>query len=239
MKPRQPPADVLDDEAARGRCQFRPTRAECGLGKMRGRPRMTSTLDAPCSPPARPTRPRPGLSRLRRRVPARRAARLLRVFRPARGRLRRRRAAPGHPGADRGRAARTSGGTRRCCRSGQDPATRVTLDPGLTPLVRADALAAEVGLRAPLWVKDDSANPTHSFKDRVVSVALTAAQGARLHPVRLRLHRQPGQLGGRARGPGRGAVDGLHPGRPGARQDRHDRGLRRRPGRHRRARTTT
>src|SRR5690606_20940404 len=31
--------------------------------------------------------------------------------------------------------------------------------------------------QAPLWVKDDSANPTHSFKDRVVSVALTAARG--------------------------------------------------------------
>jgi threonine synthase len=59
---------------------------------------------------------------------------------------------------------------------GQDPATRVTLDPGLTPLVAAPALAAELGLRAPLWVKDDSANPTHSFKDRVVSVALTAAR---------------------------------------------------------------
>ncbi|MBX6722196.1 MAG: threonine synthase [Dactylosporangium sp.] len=59
---------------------------------------------------------------------------------------------------------------------GQDRATRVTLDPGLTPLVRADALAEAVGLRAPLWVKDDSANPTHSFKDRVVSVALTAAR---------------------------------------------------------------
>lgn len=59
---------------------------------------------------------------------------------------------------------------------GQDPASRVSLDPGMTPLVRADALAAEVGLRAPLWVKDDSANPTHSFKDRVVSVALTAAR---------------------------------------------------------------
>jgi threonine synthase len=58
---------------------------------------------------------------------------------------------------------------------GQDPATRLTLDPGLTPLIRADALAAELGIRAPLWVKDDSANPTHSFKDRVVSVALTAA----------------------------------------------------------------
>src|SRR3954468_11979120 len=61
--------------------------------------------------------------------------------------------------------------------AGQDPATRVTLDPGLTPLVAAPALAAAVGLRAPLYVKDDSANPTHSFKDRVVSVALTAARG--------------------------------------------------------------
>ncbi|OJF10020.1 threonine synthase [Couchioplanes caeruleus] len=60
--------------------------------------------------------------------------------------------------------------------AGQDPSTRVTLDPGLTPLVEAPALAAEIGLRAPLWVKDDSANPTHSFKDRVVSVALTAAR---------------------------------------------------------------
>jgi threonine synthase len=61
--------------------------------------------------------------------------------------------------------------------AGQDPATRVTLDPGMTPLVSAPALAAAVGLRAPLFVKDDSANPTHSFKDRVVSVALTAAHG--------------------------------------------------------------
>jgi threonine synthase len=59
---------------------------------------------------------------------------------------------------------------------GQEPATRVTLDPGLTPLVRADVLADELGLRGPVWVKDDSANPTHSFKDRVVSVALTAAR---------------------------------------------------------------
>jgi threonine synthase len=61
--------------------------------------------------------------------------------------------------------------------AGQDPASRVTVDPGLTPLIRAGALAEAVGLRAPLWVKDDSANPTHSFKDRVVSVALTAAKG--------------------------------------------------------------
>ncbi|HEU4422154.1 MAG TPA: threonine synthase [Pilimelia sp.] len=61
--------------------------------------------------------------------------------------------------------------------AGQDPDTRVTLNPGLTPLVRADALADALGVTATLWVKDDSANPTHSFKDRVVSVALTAARG--------------------------------------------------------------
>jgi threonine synthase len=60
---------------------------------------------------------------------------------------------------------------------GHEPESRVTLDPGFTPLVRATALADALGLRAPLWVKDDSANPTHSFKDRVVSVALTAARG--------------------------------------------------------------
>ncbi|MEV4536979.1 threonine synthase [Asanoa sp. NPDC049518] len=60
---------------------------------------------------------------------------------------------------------------------GQDPSSRVTLNPGLTPLVSAPSLGAELGFTAPLWVKDDSANPTHSFKDRVVSVALTAARG--------------------------------------------------------------
>jgi threonine synthase len=59
--------------------------------------------------------------------------------------------------------------------AGQDPAARVTLNPGWTPLVRADLLAAELGMRQ-VWVKDDAANPTHSFKDRVVSVALSAAR---------------------------------------------------------------
>ncbi|MGH3734638.1 MAG: threonine synthase [Micromonosporaceae bacterium] len=60
--------------------------------------------------------------------------------------------------------------------AGQDPATRVSVNPGMTPLIRADELARELGMKT-LWVKDDSANPTHSFKDRVVSVALTAANG--------------------------------------------------------------
>src|SRR5919199_1492090 len=59
---------------------------------------------------------------------------------------------------------------------GQDPATRVTLNPGMTPLVRADRLAEELGITGGLWGKDDSANPTHSFKDRVVSMAATAAK---------------------------------------------------------------
>ncbi|MGH8968911.1 MAG: threonine synthase [Actinomycetes bacterium] len=49
------------------------------------------------------------------------------------------------------------------------------LEPGCTPLVPAHRLARELGMRA-LWVKDDSANPTHSFKDRVVACALAAAR---------------------------------------------------------------
>jgi threonine synthase len=49
------------------------------------------------------------------------------------------------------------------------------LEPGCTKLVRADNLAASLGMRR-LWVKDDSGNPTHSFKDRVVAVALAAAR---------------------------------------------------------------
>ena len=59
---------------------------------------------------------------------------------------------------------------------GQDPATRVDSGTGMTPLIRADRLGDALGFTAPLWVKDDSANPTHSFKDRVVSVAITAAR---------------------------------------------------------------
>jgi threonine synthase len=50
------------------------------------------------------------------------------------------------------------------------------LAPGRTKLVRADNLATHLGMTAPLWVKDDSGNPTHSFKDRVVAVAQSAAR---------------------------------------------------------------
>ncbi|MFZ0058643.1 MAG: threonine synthase [Acidimicrobiales bacterium] len=56
-----------------------------------------------------------------------------------------------------------------------DPGGAVDLGAGYTPLIRADRLAAELGL-GELWLKDDTRNPTGSFKDRVTSVALTRAR---------------------------------------------------------------
>ena len=53
------------------------------------------------------------------------------------------------------------------------------LAPGFTPLVPAPRLAEELGIRE-LWLKLDTANPTHSFKDRVVAVAARKAQEAGL-----------------------------------------------------------
>ncbi|HEY4027648.1 MAG TPA: threonine synthase [Candidatus Dormibacteraeota bacterium] len=57
----------------------------------------------------------------------------------------------------------------------EDEAPVVTLGEGLTPLVRAERLGAELGLRN-LYLKNDSMNPTNSFKDRVVSVAVSWAR---------------------------------------------------------------
>src|SRR4051795_6827239 len=54
-------------------------------------------------------------------------------------------------------------------------APRSALPTGWTPLVRADRLAKRLGI-GELWIKNETANPTHSFKDRVVSVALARAQ---------------------------------------------------------------
>ena len=56
-----------------------------------------------------------------------------------------------------------------------DVASFPNTEPGFTRLVDAGNLARELGLKK-LWVKDDSGNPTHSFKDRVVAVALSAAR---------------------------------------------------------------
>jgi threonine synthase len=56
-----------------------------------------------------------------------------------------------------------------------DIAASPNMEPGYTRLIKAGNLARELGLRS-LWVKDDSGNPTHSFKDRVVANALSATR---------------------------------------------------------------
>src|ERR1700693_6342190 len=57
----------------------------------------------------------------------------------------------------------------------EDSVPVVTLGEGMTPTVKADRLGAELGLRN-LYLKNDSMNPTNSFKDRVVSVAISWAR---------------------------------------------------------------
>jgi threonine synthase len=52
---------------------------------------------------------------------------------------------------------------------------RIDIGAGWTRMRSAPRLAAELGLKK-LWLKSDASNPTHSFKDRVVSVALSVAR---------------------------------------------------------------
>jgi len=51
----------------------------------------------------------------------------------------------------------------------------VDIGTGLTPLLKADNLGRELGLDQ-LYIKNDCVNPTYSFKDRPVSVAITKAR---------------------------------------------------------------
>jgi len=51
----------------------------------------------------------------------------------------------------------------------------VDIGTGFTPLVKADNLGQELGLER-LYIKNDCLNPTYSFKDRVVAVAITKAR---------------------------------------------------------------
>src|SRR5689334_7522288 len=56
----------------------------------------------------------------------------------------------------------------------QDPTVGAQV--GFTPLIKADRLARRLGIRE-LWIKNDTVNyPSLSFKDRVVSVALSRAR---------------------------------------------------------------
>src|SRR5438445_6373286 len=54
------------------------------------------------------------------------------------------------------------------------PPAEARLPAGWTPLIRARRLEEALGL-GELWLKLDTANPTHSFKDRVVAVAAAKA----------------------------------------------------------------
>jgi len=57
----------------------------------------------------------------------------------------------------------------------QDDANLVTLGEGCTPLLEAKTLAREFGVKR-LWIKDEAQNPTGSFKDRGLAVAISRAK---------------------------------------------------------------
>ena len=57
----------------------------------------------------------------------------------------------------------------------QDPVNLVSLGEGFTPLLEARSLAEEFGLQR-LWIKDEGRNPTGSFKDRGLSLAISRAK---------------------------------------------------------------
>ena len=54
----------------------------------------------------------------------------------------------------------------------------VTLNEGNTPLIKADNLAKKIGLEANLYLKFEGSNPTGSFKDRGMTMAVTKAKEA-------------------------------------------------------------
>ncbi|GAA2216377.1 threonine synthase [Nonomuraea monospora] len=63
-----------------------------------------------------------------------------------------------------------------------DVASKPNMNPGWTKLVKAGNLGRALGIKS-LHVKDDSGNPTHSFKDRVVAMAVEAARNFGFHTL--------------------------------------------------------
>ncbi|MDZ4343867.1 MAG: threonine synthase [Candidatus Binatia bacterium] len=57
----------------------------------------------------------------------------------------------------------------------QDDVNRISLGEGCTPLLDAKQLGGGLGLRR-LWIKDEAQNPTGSFKDRGLSLAISRAK---------------------------------------------------------------
>ncbi|MFB0900828.1 MAG: threonine synthase [Dehalococcoidia bacterium] len=56
-----------------------------------------------------------------------------------------------------------------------DTSFKVDIGAGFTPLIKSQSLAKHLGLKN-LWIKNDTVNPTWSFKDRVVSIAIARAR---------------------------------------------------------------
>jgi len=56
-----------------------------------------------------------------------------------------------------------------------DKSNIVSINAGMTPLVRAEKLGKKIGL-SNLYIKNDSVNPTFSFKDRPAGVAISKAK---------------------------------------------------------------
>ena len=117
------------------------------------------------------------------RYRARPALRLRGVLRPARGRLR----LPARPStrcaSDRGRPAQHLALRAAAARSRRRGRQARTSTPAAPSSCKADNLARELGrCRRALCVKDDTGNPTHSFKDRVVAVAARGRPRASASP---------------------------------------------------------
>ena len=58
----------------------------------------------------------------------------------------------------------------------------VSIDAGMTPLTKADNLGKELGLKN-LYIKNDSVNPTFSFKDRPAGIAVSKAKEFQMSAV--------------------------------------------------------
>ena len=58
----------------------------------------------------------------------------------------------------------------------------VSIDAGMTPLTKADNLGKELGLKN-LYIKNDSVNPTFSFKDRPAGIAVSKAKEFKMSAV--------------------------------------------------------
>ena len=57
----------------------------------------------------------------------------------------------------------------------QNKTNIVSINEGMTPLVKADKLGEKLGLKK-LYIKNDSVNPTFSFKDRPAGIAISKAK---------------------------------------------------------------